>query len=81
MKIVGGLHAGDSGSVIDASSGSGTVTLFSDLTNELLEAFAQDLVLSAETGTGLDSRGQFELFDLVQLESAAFTRVRVLQSY
>lgn len=65
-KVISGRYEGDTGLIIRAEEN--RVVLFSDLTMHELEILPRDLQLCSDMATGVDSLGQFQYGDLVQLE-------------
>lgn len=67
VRVIGGRHEGDTGLIVRVSDK--VVVLFSDLTMHELRVLPRDLQLSTEMATGVDSLGQFQFGDLVQLDA------------
>ena len=67
VRVIGGRHEGDTGLIVRVSEK--VVVLFSDLTMHELRVLPRDLQLSTEMATGVDSLGQFQFGDLVQLDA------------
>lgn len=65
-KVISGRYEGDTGLIIRTEEN--RVVLFSDLTMHELEILPRDLQLCSDMATGVDSLGQFQYGDLVQLE-------------
>ncbi len=65
-KVISGRYEGDTGLIIRVLEN--RVFLFSDLTMHELEVLPRDLQLCSDMATGVDSLGQFQYGDLVQLE-------------
>lgn len=65
-KVISGRYEGDTGLIIRSEEN--RVVLFSDLTMHELEILPRDLQLCSDMATGVDSLGQFQYGDLVQLE-------------
>lgn len=66
VRVIAGRYEGDTGLVIRSEES--RVVLFSDLTMHELEILPRDLQLCTDMATGVDSLGQFQYGDLVQLE-------------
>ncbi|XP_025199691.1 transcription elongation factor SPT5-like isoform X2 [Melanaphis sacchari] len=67
VKIVGGRFEGDTGLIVRVEQN--RIVLFSDVTMHELEVLPRDLQLCTDTASGVDSLGQFQWGDLVQLDS------------
>lgn len=65
-KVLAGRYEGETGLIVRVEPG--RVVLVSDLTMHELEVLPRDLQLCTDMATGVDSLGQFEWGDLVQLE-------------
>ncbi|KAK3743846.1 hypothetical protein QZH41_011853, partial [Actinostola sp. cb2023] len=65
VKVIGGRFEGDTGLIVRVED---TVVLFSDLTMHELKVFPKDLQLCSERSSGVDSMGQHQFGDLVQLD-------------
>jgi transcription elongation factor SPT5 len=66
VKVMAGQNMDETGLVIRVRED--VVTFLSDLSCKEVEAFARDLRVAAEVGSSANTFGQFELYDLVQLE-------------
>jgi len=66
VKVVGGRYEGDTGLIVRVEQN--RVVLFSDVTMHELEVLPRDLQLCTDTASGVDSLGQFQWGDLVQIE-------------
>lgn len=66
MKVLSGRYEGDTGLIVRIEEN--RAVLFSDLTMHELEVLPRDLQLCSDMATGVDSMGQFQWGDLVQLE-------------
>nr|XP_006824005.1 PREDICTED: transcription elongation factor SPT5 isoform X2 [Saccoglossus kowalevskii] len=66
VKVIGGRYEGDTGLIVRVEDN--MVILFSDLTMHELKVLPRDLQLCTEMSSGVDSLGQFEWGDLVQLD-------------
>ncbi|XP_014230506.2 transcription elongation factor SPT5-like [Trichogramma pretiosum] len=66
VKVVAGRYEGDTGFVLQVEPN--RVVLFSDLSMHELEVLPRDLQLCSDMATGVDSLGQFQWGDLVQLD-------------
>jgi len=66
VRVVGGRFEGDTGLIVRVEQN--RIVLFSDVTMHELEVLPRDLQLCTDTATGVDSLGQFQWGDLVQLE-------------
>ena len=65
VKVIGGRYEGDTGLIVRVED---TAVLFSDLTMHELKVFPKDLQLCSERSSGVDSMGQHQFGDLVQLD-------------
>lgn len=65
-KVLAGRYEGETGLIVRVEPG--RVVLVSDLTMHELEVLPRDLQLCTDMATGVDSLGQFQWGDLVQLE-------------
>lgn len=70
VKVMHGVNADETGMVVKVKDG--TVTLLSDLSRQEVQVFAKDVREAAEVGSGVNVIGQYELYDLVQLEWVLF---------
>ncbi|KJE92244.1 transcription factor Tat-CT1 [Capsaspora owczarzaki ATCC 30864] len=66
IKVIAGNHEGETGLVTRVDDK--IVTFVSDLTMKEMKVFAKDSQIATEVTSGLDKLGQFELYDLVQLD-------------
>ncbi|CAB0029460.1 unnamed protein product [Trichogramma brassicae] len=66
VKVVAGRNEGDTGLVLRVEPN--RVVLFSDLSMLEVEVLPRDLQLCSDMATGVDSLGQFQWGDLVQLD-------------
>uniref|UniRef100_A0A131YYN5 Transcription elongation factor SPT5 n=1 Tax=Rhipicephalus appendiculatus TaxID=34631 RepID=A0A131YYN5_RHIAP len=66
VKVIAGRFEGDTGLIVRVEDN--MVVLFSDLTMHELKVLPRDLQLCADMATGVDSLGQFQWGDLVQLD-------------
>ncbi|KAE9538527.1 hypothetical protein AGLY_005626 [Aphis glycines] len=66
VRVVGGRFEGDTGLIVRVEQN--RIVLFSDVTMHELEVLPRDLQLCTDTATGVDSLGQFQWGDLVQLD-------------
>eukprot|EP01135_Chromosphaera_perkinsii_P005299 Nk52_evm7s335 gene=Nk52_evmTU7s335 len=67
VKVINGLHNGETGLVVRIDDG--VVIFFSDVALKEVKVFSKDLQLTTEVASGVDSLGQYELHDLVQLDA------------
>lgn len=67
VKVVAGRYEGDTGLIVRVEQN--RVVLFSDLSMHELEVLPRDLQLCSDMATGVDSLGQFQWGDLVQLDA------------
>ncbi|XP_033102671.1 transcription elongation factor SPT5-like isoform X2 [Anneissia japonica] len=67
VKVVAGRYEGDTGLIVRVEEN--MAILFSDLTMHELKVLPRDLQLCNEMSSGVDSMGQFQLGDLVQLDA------------
>ncbi|XP_026821890.1 transcription elongation factor SPT5-like [Rhopalosiphum maidis] len=66
VRVVGGRFEGDTGLIVRVEQN--RIVLFSDVTMHELEVLPRDLQLCTDTASGVDSLGQFQWGDLVQLD-------------
>nr|XP_037877730.1 transcription elongation factor SPT5 isoform X2 [Bombyx mori] len=66
VKVVAGRYEGDTGLIVRVEPH--RVVLVSDLTMHELEVLPRDLQLCSDMATGVDSLGQFQWGDMVQLD-------------
>ncbi|XP_073975889.1 transcription elongation factor subunit Spt5 [Rhodnius prolixus] len=67
VKVLAGRYEGDTGLIVRVEEN--RVVLFSDLTMHELEVLPRDLQLCSDMATGVDSLGQFQWGDLVQIDA------------
>jgi len=67
VRVIGGRHEGDTGLIVRVLES--MVVLFSDLTMHELRVLPKDLQLCTDMATGVDSLGQFQFGDMVQLDA------------
>lgn len=67
VKVVSGKNLDETGLVLKVEGD--VVTLMSDLSKEEITAFAKDLRVASEVGSGLNAVGQHELHDLISFGS------------
>lgn len=79
VKVMAGQNLDETGLVIRVREE--VVTFLSDLSCKEVEVFARDLRVAAEVGSGANTFGQFELYDLVQLEyvQPSFSLIHLLK--
>lgn len=65
-RVLAGRYEGETGLIIRVEAT--RIVLVSDLTNHELEVLPRDLQLCSDVATGVDSFGQFQWGDLVQLD-------------
>ncbi|XP_038052973.1 transcription elongation factor SPT5-like [Patiria miniata] len=66
VKVIAGRYEGDTGLVVRVEEN--MAVLFSDLTMHEMKVLPKDMQLCQEMSSGVDSLGQFQLGDLVQLD-------------
>lgn len=66
VKVIGGRNEGETGLIVRLEDQ--VAIILSDLTMEEVTVFQKYLQLCEATASGMDSHGQFELGDLVQIE-------------
>ncbi|XP_076450911.1 transcription elongation factor SPT5-like isoform X2 [Babylonia areolata] len=66
VKVIRGRYEGDTGLIVRVEEN--MVVLFSDLTMHELKVLPKDIQLCSDMATGVDSLGQFQFGDLVQLD-------------
>lgn len=76
VKVLSGRYEGETGLIVRVEEN--RVVLFSDLTMHELEVLPRDLQLCSDMATGVDSLGQFQWGDLVQLESVSLLLTIIL---
>jgi len=67
VKVIAGRYEGDTGLVVRVEEN--LIILFSDLTMHEIKVLSKDLQLSPDMATGVDSMGQYQWGDLVQIDS------------
>jgi len=67
VKVISGKFEGDTGLIVRVEDNQ--VILFSDLTMHEIAVLSKDLQLCVDMATGVDSLGQFQWGDLVQLDN------------
>jgi transcription elongation factor SPT5 len=67
VKVIAGRYEGDTGLIVRVEDNQ--IVLFSDLTMHELKVLPKDLQLCADMATGVDTLGQFQWGDLVQLDA------------
>ena len=67
VRVIGGRHEGDTGLIVRVLEN--MVVLFSDLTMHELRVLPKDLQLCTDMATGVDSMGQYQFGDMVQLDA------------
>lgn len=65
-KVISGRYQGDTGLVVCVEEN--LIVLFSDLTMHELKVLPNDIQLCSDMATGVDSMGQFQYGDMVQLD-------------
>merc|ERR1719429_484737 len=65
-RVIGGRYEGDTGLIIRVEEN--MIVLFSDLTMHELKTMPKDLQLCTDMATGVDSLGQYQFGDLVQID-------------
>lgn len=66
VKVISGQFEGDTGLIVRVDEKQ--CVMFSDLTMHEVKLFPKDLQLCSDMATGVDSMGQFQLGDMVQLD-------------
>ncbi|CAH3030076.1 unnamed protein product [Porites evermanni] len=66
VKVIGGRYEGDTGLIVRVEDN--MVVLFADLTMHELKVLPKDLQLCTERSSGVDSMGQHQWGDMVQLD-------------
>lgn len=67
VRVIGGRYEGDTGLIVRVMDN--MVVLFSDLTMHELKVLPRDLQLCTDMATGVDSLGQYQFGDMVQLDT------------
>ncbi|CAG2162644.1 unnamed protein product [Oppiella nova] len=67
VKVIAGRYEGDTGLIVRVEDTQ--IVLFSDLTMHELKVLPKDLQLCADMATGVDTMGQFQWGDLVQMDA------------
>uniref|UniRef100_A0A0K2T674 Transcription elongation factor SPT5 n=1 Tax=Lepeophtheirus salmonis TaxID=72036 RepID=A0A0K2T674_LEPSM len=68
VRVIGGRYEGDTGLIVRVQEN--LIVLFSDLTMHELKVLPRDLQLCTDMATGVDSLGQFQFGDMVQIDSS-----------
>jgi len=66
VRVIGGRYEGDTGLIVRVEEN--MIVLFSDLTMHELKTLPKDLQLCTDMATGVDSLGQFQFGDMVQID-------------
>ena len=66
VRVIGGRYEGDTGLIVRVEDN--LIVLFSDLTMHELKTMPKDLQLCTDMATGVDSLGQYQFGDLVQID-------------
>ena len=66
VRVIAGRYENDTGLIVRVEDN--MVVLFSDLTMHELKVLPRDLQLCSDMATGVDSMGQYQWGDLVQLD-------------
>ena len=66
VKVIAGRYEGDTGLIVRVEENQ--IILFSDLTMHELKVLPRDLQLCQDMATGVDSMGQYQWGDMVQLD-------------
>ena len=66
-KVISGRYEGDTGLILRVEDNQ--IYLFSDMTNHEMKVLPKDLQLCTDMATGVDSMGQYQWGDLVQLDA------------
>merc|ERR1719187_1686241 len=66
VRVIGGRYEGDTGLIVRVEDN--MIVLFSDLTMHELKTLPKDLQLCTDMATGVDSLGQFQFGDMVQID-------------
>ncbi|RWS12398.1 transcription elongation factor SPT5-like protein, partial [Dinothrombium tinctorium] len=66
VKVIAGRYEGDTGLIVRVEDN--FIVLFSDLTMHEIKVLPRDLQLCSDMATGVDSLGQYQWGDLVQLD-------------
>lgn len=67
VRVIGGRYEGDTGLIVRVEDT--MIVLFSDLTMHELKTLPKDLQLCTDMATGVDSLGQFQFGDMVQIDA------------
>ena len=67
VRVIGGRYEGDTGLIVRVLDN--LIVLFSDLTMHELKVLPRDLQLCTDMATGVDSLGQFQFGDMVQIDA------------
>eukprot|EP00123_Amoebidium_parasiticum_P017793 comp23990_c0_seq1/m.42637 comp23990_c0_seq1/g.42637 ORF comp23990_c0_seq1/g.42637 comp23990_c0_seq1/m.42637 type:complete len:1051 (-) comp23990_c0_seq1:111-3263(-) len=65
VKVINGVHEGETGLIVRVEENH--VVIFGDTSMDEIKVFNKDVQLALEVSTGLDTLGQFVLYDLVQI--------------
>lgn len=66
VRVIGGRFEGDTGLIVRVQEN--MIVLFSDLTMHELKVLPRDLQLCTDMATGVDSLGQYQFGDMVQID-------------
>lgn len=66
VRVIGGRFEGDTGLIVRVQEN--MIVLFSDLTMHELKVLPRDLQLCTDMATGVDSMGQYQFGDMVQID-------------
>lgn len=69
VKVIAGKDKDETGLIVQICEKDETVVVFSDISSREMKLFANDIIESSEVSTGRDTLGNFELYDLVTLNS------------
>merc|ERR1719391_1897841 len=67
VRVIGGRYEGDTGLIVRVEEN--MIVLFSDLTMHELKTLPKDLQLCTDMATGVDSLGQYQFGDMVQIDA------------
>lgn len=68
VKILNGEFVGETGLIVRVEDSSDAVVVFSDISNREMRALSKDIIESSEVTTGVDTLGNYELYDLVAMQ-------------
>ncbi|KAG1676522.1 hypothetical protein FOA52_000065 [Chlamydomonas sp. UWO 241] len=69
VKVINGQHAGEAGMLLAVSDDASELcVMISDTSRTQIKVFARDLTVNTDADTGVETLGEYQLHDLVQLD-------------